>query len=267
VLVPSRAAAEVFFKVDLAGAFPRGVQKSPQWHRPLSVEIIPEIEGDSSRQKGWRFTASVRRLFHVNPNPLDLGELPLVDHNGPAERTATMLSEFPVTDVAAQCPAGHAKVEVASAKPGGRHWELRMALSTSISPGALSFPIEITAASANGKDRQMQELWVTAKVLEELQAHPAVINFGVVPINSEASAAVTVRSPSKRPLHIRDAKSRDLVASQVTMISPTEAVCKVTRRFSSLGPQDDTLEILIGRPDSPGLQRRLVPIRYFGVLP
>jgi len=183
LVVPPSSHAKVRVTLDLTHREPG---QTPAAVREFAEELVPLIEGVPMQQTGWVLRGRVRATLTANPRTIDFGMRLVRGLPFPSE-TVELKAHTQITTLSATAnPLISVNVQQSASVPG--QYEIKIMPENKLPAGEFHFDILLKPTRPQGEALPELTIPVRGFVVEDVQAAPAWLLFGIKPIGQTVTA-------------------------------------------------------------------------------
>lgn len=220
--------------------------------RDFSVKLWPTVQGASVGLEGlgsWTLRARVKTLLRTEPRSIDFGRNSfLVQPLNP--RQVTVEAAIPLRSLSATIDDPRLSTEVRPDPTGPNRYVVMVHPGRQMSVGSIRGSIRLVPRGRGDEALPSQELPVVGQILNDVQASPPQVAFGIRRVGEEVDDTVFLSSLTGSTFTVKSVKtsspSQKVVPDETA--GPMSVAYRVRQRITSAGEQQGRLVFVIAGP-------------------
>jgi hypothetical protein len=208
-------------------------------------------------------TGISRAAISVEPDAVSFGDS-LIEGQPFPHRTVRMHAYVPLNRLAANADSGIVGIQVGAPAENGNDREILIQPKAGLAVGAHRCEVLIHAETADGESLPATRFPVELRVLDDVGATPAALNFGACPRGTTMSETLVIQSRSGVAIDVdcQDPESAEVSVESVRSERSFKQF-RVTLQAIDAGERTTALRFIVRRPGEGDL---IIPviIRYLG---
>jgi len=239
---------------------------------PFDDLLSAFVSGDERPLARWHIRGLVKNAFICKPTQLDFGDTLVAGRAYPA-RGIDVTCFQPCRDLVVSADERNVAVVAKNPSGDGLHFQVAVALGTTLESGTHKFKLSLGAVLASGERTPCVSIPVEARILPDLQIFPSLAHFGDLMVGQSREETIVLASRSGRSFDVPnvDAASKNLEIIPVASDDAGSKVFRVRLTSSKLGSENTQARFKIryrgdGKPGASRLAETAVfDVRCFGV--
>lgn len=222
-------------------------------------------QGGTLQQAGWTIRGRVRPTFTPSPRALHFGES-LVRGQAFAPKTVSVLVHVPVKSLTARCEPALAEAVVRPVDGDERRFELTVLPNSTLAFGPVAFRVLLQGSLRDGTELPPYPVRVEGTVVEDIQALPALVQFGACPLGKTVQETIILHSLHEKAFDVEkiDNGSADLEVVPGTRVLPHRKEYRLSQKIARAENQSGRVEFAIRTGQGESL-KVAVEVKYFGM--
>lgn len=232
--------------------------------RDFALPLAALRQDDASAPKIWVLRGRVRTAAVVSPPLVQLGQW--VRGQTVPPQSATVTLKTPVKALEAACDPALASVRVTRSRTNSEAFVVTIVPRQTIPSGPFNFPVKIRLVVREGKKMPRIVLPVAGVMLEDIQARPTVVAFGIVPLGRRVEQTVVLGSAAGKKLQVRSVRrsSDDIEVEPAESATHVKSAYRISQRASRLGDQSGEVRFAVGADGTKATVEVVLPVTYHG---
>jgi hypothetical protein len=261
VVLPPGGTKKVRLTLDLTNA---EQPQQPDSVHDFEQRLVPLIAGAPPRQQGWTLKGRVRILLAASPQTVRFGTR--LVRGMPFSAEAVKIKKHPQVTGAFAESDPLLSVTIGPSPGISEEYELKIVPQAKAPPGPFRFDVLVKPTNAKGEALPPLVIPVEGVVLQDVQAQPNIVVFGMKPIANEVKETITLRSASGKPFDVLGVgcASADIQVLPLTTNSSVVRTYEIIQRVAREGHQSAIIRFAVRVPGEPESMEVTVQVAYRG---
>jgi hypothetical protein len=259
-VVPVGGTVSVHLTLDLISRSPR--DKTKTLHN-FSATIFAITSDEVRRPLAWELSGRVREPFTISRPDGDSDDPPLIAGGRFAPRRIRVSLCEGIASVTAEADPNHATVQLQRDGPNARDATLVLTPNQALAVGSHQVSISLTPVLPDNSRLPKIPIDLRVNVFNDVEASPAVVSWGSLPVGAHVAETVILHSRTGRPFTVRGVTCDDPALRIAPLKSArSSAAYRIELAVSSQGGYDRAVRILVDQ--SPRREPYAVTVRIVG---